>query len=231
MRQMFSSITLSYNFEFVFQPISSRCSSIILSSNHVKNEIYLTFVTRGRLSVILEATVLLCSGSLEILLNCFFRILTGSYDKTARIWSVEGKAVTTVAGHTDVVKDVAWVKRGQLVLITDSCSAYQDEDRFETIYFCADGLTALLLTASLDHTVLLWEWNSERNKVKAKHCCRGHTGSVETVSADPTGSKVQKLCPADQDWQLKSGLSAGVIYFCTVLQWILGQTVKDLVSG
>uniref|UniRef100_A0A8C2XJQ3 Ribosome biogenesis protein WDR12 n=1 Tax=Cyclopterus lumpus TaxID=8103 RepID=A0A8C2XJQ3_CYCLU len=153
------------------QDLSNVINKLLEARNASHNKVEFDFLVRGQFLRTSLSTHMDTEGISTVLPAS---ILTGSYDKTARIWSLEGKAVMTVAGHVDVVKDVAWVKR--------------------------DGLTSLLLTASLDQTLLLWEWNSERNKVKARHCCRGHTGSVDTVATDPTGSK---FCSGSWDKMLK----------------------------
>src|SRR5690606_8594769 len=41
------------------------------------------------------------------------RLVTGSYDKTIRIWSVRDRTSTSLPGHTGIIEDVAMTDGGE----------------------------------------------------------------------------------------------------------------------
>ncbi|XP_033639185.1 ribosome biogenesis protein WDR12-like isoform X2 [Asterias rubens] len=92
------------------------------------------------------------------------RIVTGSYDNNVRLWTEDGENLVIMHYHSDPVKTVTWIKR--------------------------DDAVNLLVSGSMDQTLLIWEWDEQTKKHKCLHSCRGHAKSVETVAVDQSQTKI-----------------------------------------
>ena len=139
-------------------------------------------------------------------------LLTGSYDNTAKLWSIDGRLLVTFKGHTYGVNTVAFAPDGNSFLtgsydrtvklwsidgkvLTTFLGAY---DEVTSATFSPDG--KLVAMVSRDKTAILWSIDG-RQLARFK----GHTDEVTSVAFSPdmtsflTGSrdKTAKLWSID----------------------------------
>jgi len=79
-------------------------------------------------------------------------VLTGCYDNTVNLWTVEGQKTLVIPSHSGPVKAVAWLNSNTFV------------------------------SASHDQTVNMFQWNKDSNSVEAVNTCKGHERSVECLA-------------------------------------------------
>ena len=128
------------------------------------------------------------------------RVLTGSYDNTARLWdAATGAAVAPLEGHTNWVTAVAFSPDGKRVLTGSDDNTARIWDpatgaaiatleghtaRVTAVAFSPDGQR--VLTGSGDKTARLWDAATGA----AVAALEGHTGAINAVAFSPDGQRV-----------------------------------------
>ncbi len=145
------------------------------------------------------------------------RALSGSNDKTLRVWDAEtGSCLRVLEGHTANVSSVAWSPDGRRVLsgsndktlrmwdIETGCCLRVLEGHSANVLSVAwspDGQGAL--SGSVDKTLRVWEVETGR----CLHVLEGHSANVWSVAWSPDGRRV--LSGADDKtvrvWEVETG--------------------------
>ncbi|CAG8502747.1 18261_t:CDS:10 [Acaulospora morrowiae] len=86
--------------------------------------------------------------------------LTGSYDNNVRVFNTSGECLQTLVGHLAPIKSVSWVT------VSDD--------------------SIVCLSSSQDRTIRAWQASLVDKNYKTLYECKGHTGSVESVSVHPS---------------------------------------------
>ncbi|GME76207.1 unnamed protein product [Ambrosiozyma monospora] len=122
-------------------------------------------------------------------------LMTGSYDKTIKIWNVEtGELIRTLRGHTRGVKTLAFDEQKLISGGFDNTIKvwnYRTGDCISTYTGHEEGVTTVdfhdkvIVSGSADHTVKVWH-------VETRTCytLRGHNGWVTCVKMDPKSGTI-----------------------------------------
>lgn len=133
-------------------------------------------------------------------------IATANWDKTIKLWLIDGTLLKTLEGHTDQVNTVAYCPNGNLLASGSSdktvklwrtndgalIKSFQGHDAgVFSVAFSPDG--AILASASEDGTVKLWNVYSE----SLRNTIQSHSGATKVVFFSPDGKLL-----ASSGWDL-----------------------------
>jgi len=125
------------------------------------------------------------------------RILTASYDQTARVWDLSGKQLGTLQGHTEIVNSAVFSPDGQRILTASADHTARvwnlSGKELATLQghtgvvlsavFSPDGQR--ILTASYDQTARVWDLSG-----KQLMTLKGHTAAVNSAVFSPDGQRI-----------------------------------------
>jgi WD40 repeat protein/serine/threonine protein kinase len=145
------------------------------------------------------------------------RVLTASYDKTARIWDARtGKQILVLSGHTQRVRFAAFSPDGKRIVtasldktarIWDAQTGKQlqqfngHSDRVRSAGFSPDGRR--VVTGGYDNTARIWDVGTGA-EIRA---FKGHTGVITATSFSPDGKRVVSAAHDNtaRVWDVESG--------------------------
>lgn len=127
------------------------------------------------------------------------RVVTGSFDKTLRIWGVDGKEEAVLKGHTGEIRSVVFSPDGsKIASVADDKTArvwnadgtgeartFSGHQQWvSSVAFSVDGKK--IITTSFDRTARIWNADGSGDPIVLS----GHTADVRAAAFSPDGRRV-----------------------------------------